>query len=121
MAWRVVTVKETTATGLRDDIGAIFRNHTATGECLEIIFVFGGFFQAREELESVLAEYVLALHAGDALHRAVPGGVAKLAVEGDDAVNVCLEQAFEKQVLFLGFVRHRLGKRKKFGTFNHCR
>ena len=106
VTWRVITIEETVTTGLRDDIRTILGNDAFACERLEVVFVFAGFRQAGEEVESVFAEHVLTLHAGDALHGAVPGGVTTLAIEGDDAVDVRFEKALEKEVLFLHFVRH---------------
>jgi len=103
---RVVTIEEAIATGLNDHIGPVLGDDAFTGEGLEVVFVFTGFFQAGEKLESVFAEDVLTGHAGDALHRAIPGGVTAVAIERDNAIDVRLKQALEKQVLFLGFVRH---------------
>src|SRR6185369_6269442 len=106
MTRRVVAVKETITTRLRDDVETILGDDAFACERLEVVFVFSGFLQTGEKIESVFAEHHLTLHAGDALHRAVPGGVTTLAIEGDDAVDVGFEQALEKEVLFLHFVRH---------------
>src|SRR3954454_8618721 len=93
---RVVTIEETVATGLRDDVRSIFGNDAFTGEGLEVVFIFTGFFEAVEDFESAFAEHVLAFHTRDALHRAVPGGVTAVAIEGDNAIDVRLKQALEK-------------------------
>jgi len=101
---RVVAVEETFVTGLGNDVRAIFSNYTSACERFKVVLVFPGFFQAGEQIERVLSEHFFTLHTRDALHRAIPGGVAELVVEGENAIHVRFEQALEKRVLFLGFV-----------------
>src|SRR5215217_6821047 len=106
VTWRVVAVEETVTARLWDDVRTILSDGAFAGERLEVVFVFSAFLQAGEKIESAFAQHVLTLDTGDALHGAIPGGVTALAIECDDAIDVGFEQAFEKQVLFLDFVRH---------------
>ena len=70
--------------------------------------VFSSLLEAGKQLERVFADNIFAFDTGDVLHRAIPGGVPALAIESDNAIDVRLEEAFEKEILFLGLVGHWL-------------
>ena len=98
---------------MRDTVRAVLGDNAAAGESLAIGMVFACLFETRKDLDRRLAQHFLALHTRDALHRAIPGGVAEFAIKRDDAVNVCFEEAFKEEV-FLRFVGH-------LGLFLHWR
>ena len=97
---RVITFKETVAARLRDDVGTIFSDDAAAGQCFAVEVVFAGLGETIKNVERTFPQHVLAFHAGDAFHRAVPGRVPELTIESDDAVDVSFEQALEKQIFF---------------------
>ncbi len=102
----VVAVEKTCAPRLRNRVGTVLSNHTFACKSVDVEFVFPHFLQARKEVESAFAQHILAFYTRDALHRAVPGGVAEFTIEGDYPVDVRLQQALQEEIRFLWFVGH---------------
>src|SRR6185503_4890719 len=103
----VVTIKETVATGLGDNVGTVLSNDALAGEGVEIELVFTGILEAGKQLERVFTDNIFALHTRDVLHRAIPGRIPAFPIESDNAIDIRLQQALEKEILFLGLVGHR--------------
>jgi len=101
-------IKEAVAAGLGDDVRTILSDDALAGERFEIVLVFSGCLETGKEFERIPADNILALHTRDMFHRPIPGGVSEFAIERDNAIDVRLEQALEKEILFFGFVGHRL-------------
>jgi len=103
---RVIAVEETIAARLGNDVRAIFGNDASASQGVNVVLVLASCRETGEQVESMFAQNILALDARDAFHRAVPRRIPEFAIERDDAVDVGLEQALEKKILFFLFAGH---------------
>ena len=92
--------EESFASGFGNGVRPVFRNCAFATERGKETPVFARFFEERENVERVLAQYLCARYSGDPLHGAIPDGVAAGAIKREDAVDAGVEQASKKKVFF---------------------